>query len=188
MFIEPTVVEFRRIKDLGERAIAQLDERELNTALAPGANSVAVLVRHLAGNMRSRWTDFLTTDGEKPDRDRDSEFDETPLTRDALLERWNGGWQCLFDALARLTDADMGRTVIIRHEPHTVVQAIQRQVAHYAGHVHQIVMIGKCLKGDAWKTLSIPRGGSQAFNTKMADSYSGRALSRPGINTTRPGT
>jgi Protein of unknown function (DUF1572) len=171
VFMEPTILEFKRLKDLGDRAIAQLGDQELNNPLAPGGNSVAVIVRHLAGNMRSRWTDFLTSDGEKPDRNRDSEFDETPLGRDELVGAWNGGWEVLFGALNGLSDDDMARIVTIRHEPHTVVQAIQRQLAHYAGHVHQIVLIGKCLKGTGWQTLSIPRGASESFNARMASTF-----------------
>ena len=167
MFMEPTIQEFARLKQLGERTFSQLDDRELNASLAPGANSVAVLVRHLYGNMRSRWTDFLTTDGEKPDRFRDREFDDAPLARADLVRLWEDGWAILFKALNSLTDADLTRIVTIRSEPHTVVHAIQRQLAHYGGHVHQIVMIGKCLKGDGWNTLSIPRGASDAFNAKM---------------------
>jgi hypothetical protein len=168
MFMEPTIEEFAKLKQLGDRTFAQLDERELNASLAPGANSIAVLIRHLHGNMRSRWTDFLTTDGEKPNRHRDREFDESPLTRAEMLELWEDGWAILFNTLNGLTDADLTRTVTIRSEPHTVVRAIQRQLAHYGGHVHQIVMIGKCVKGEAWNTLSIPRGASDAFNAKMA--------------------
>lgn len=168
MFMEPAVQEFAKLKQLGDRTFAQLDERELNTTLAPGANSIAVLVRHLHGNMRSRWTDFLTTDGEKPDRHRDREFDDAPLARAELIGLWEAGWAILFDALNALSDADLTRTVTIRREPHTVVRAILRQLTHYGGHVHQIVLIGKCLKGEAWQTLSIPRGESEAFNARMS--------------------
>jgi hypothetical protein len=171
MFMEPTLLEFTRVKQLGDRTIAQLSDEELNTPLAPGANSVAVIVRHLAGNMRSRWTDFLTSDGEKPDRNRDAEFEVTPLTRADVLTAWDGGWAILFGAIEGLADADLARVVTIRHEPHTVAHAIQRQLAHYAGHVYQIVMIGKCLKGPGWQTLSIPRGASETFNQHMAGAF-----------------
>lgn len=171
MLIEATVSELRKLKTLGERAMTQLDATQINTPLSPGANSVATIVRHLAGNMRSRWTDFLTSDGEKPDRDRDREFDESPLEREDIDRQWQAGWQCVFDALTPLTDGDLGRTVTIRREPHTVAQAMQRQLAHYAGHVYQIVMIAKCLTGPAWQTLSIPRGGSEAFNARMATTF-----------------
>lgn len=128
---------------------------------------MAIIMRHLAGNMRSRWTDFLTSDGEKPDRHRDQEFEDVTGTRAELQAEWEAGWQCLFDALAPLTDADLQRTVIIRAEPHTVYKAISRQVAHYAGHVYQILFLGKHLKGAAWTTLSVPRGQSEEFNRRM---------------------
>jgi hypothetical protein len=155
--------------------MAQLDDGQLNAPLAGGANSIATLVRHLAGTMRSRWTDFLTSDGEKPDRDRESEFSDAPLSRDEILSMWTSGWTCLFGALEPLSDADLGRTVTIRHEPHTVVHAIQRQLSHYGGHVYQIVLIAKCLKGAAWQTLSIPRGGSATFNAAMSTRFTPRS-------------
>lgn len=132
--------------------------------LDPEANSVGVLMRHMAGNMRSRWTNFLTSDGEKPDRDRDQEFEDVTLTRAALHEEWEEGWRRVFDAIAALTDADLHATVYIREEPHSVYQAIVRQIAHYAGHTYQILFIAKHVKGSTWKTLSVPRGQSEEFN------------------------
>ena len=159
--------ELHKIKKLADQSIAQVDEDQLWAKLDPEANSIAVLMRHMAGNMRSRWTDFLTSDGEKPDRQRDREFDEDRRDRAAILAEWEDGWRRLFDALAPLTDADLNRTVVIRAEPHSVYQAISRQVAHYAGHAYQILLIAKHLRGPEWRTLSVPRGQSEQFNQMM---------------------
>ena len=159
--------ELQRIKKLADKSIAQLDDDQLWVALDPEANSVAVLMRHMAGNMRSRWTDFLTSDGEKPDRHRDREFDDTRRERAALLEEWEDGWRRVFDAIGPLTDGDLQKTVYIRQEPHSIYQAISRQIAHYAGHAYQILFVAKHLKGAEWKTLSIPRGQSEEFNLTM---------------------
>jgi uncharacterized damage-inducible protein DinB len=161
--------ELQKTKRLAETSIEQLSDEQLHIALDAEGNSVAVIMRHMAGNMRSRWTDFLTTDGEKPDRHRDQEFEDRRPARDALLAEWNEGWRRLFDALAPLTDADLGRTVVIRAEPHSVYKAISRQVAHYAGHAYQIVFLAKHLKGSDWKTLSVPRGQSEEFNRRRLE-------------------
>lgn len=162
-----SIDELRKVKKLADKAIAQLDDAELHVRLDADGNSVAVLMRHMAGNMRSRWTDFLTSDGEKPDRQRDQEFEDAPLGRDELREEWEAGWQLVFDALTPLQDADLTRIVHIRSEPHTVHKAICRQIVHYAGHAYQIVLIARHLKGDRWQTLSIPRGQSEEFNRRM---------------------
>lgn len=159
--------EFQKTRKLADKAIAQLSDEQLHQTLDPEANSVAVLMRHMAGNMRSRWVNFLTTDGEKPDRMRDREFEDPRQTRAELMAEWEHGWQCLFAALAPLTDADLQRTVVIRGEPHSVYKAISRQVAHYAGHAYQILLLAKHLSGANWKTLSIPRGQSEEFNRRM---------------------
>jgi hypothetical protein len=159
--------EFQKTKKLADKAIAQLSDQQLHAAIDPDANSVAVLMRHMAGNMRSRWVDFLTSDGEKPDRMRDREFEDPGQSRDELLAEWEHGWQCVFDALTPLTDADLQRTVVIRGEPHSVYKAISRQVAHYAGHAYQILLLAKHMRGAEWKTLSIPRGQSEEFNRRM---------------------
>ena len=159
---------FRYYKKLAERAMAQVTDEQLVTALDSEMNSIAVTVKHMAGNMRSRWTDFLTTDGEKPGRNRDREFSEAPASRQALLDQWNQGWGCVFTALEPLTDADLMRTITIRSEPHSVMQAINRQMAHYAYHCGQIVFLAKQLRGSDWKCLSIPRGQSAAFNERVA--------------------
>jgi len=154
-------------KRLAEGAIAQVRDDELFHQLDPEANSIAVVMKHISGNQRSRFTDFLTTDGEKPDRHRDTEF-EMPArpSREELMRMWEEGWQRVFSALDPLRPEDISRTVLIRGEPHTVLQAINRQVAHYAYHVGQIVLIAKHLRGAEWKTLSIARGQSTQFEKK----------------------
>ena len=159
--------ELQKIKKLADKSIEQLSDEQLHATIDPEANSVAILMRHMAGNMRSRWINFLTSDGEKPDRMRDGEFEDPGQTRAALLAEWEHGWQCVFDALTPLRDADLQRTVIIRGEAHTVYKAISRQVAHYAGHAYQILLLAKHLQGSNWKTLSIPRGQSEEFNRRM---------------------
>lgn len=149
---------FRAHKKLGEGAIRQVYDKGLTDRLDPESNSIAVLVKHLAGNMRSRWTGFLTSDGEKPDRNRDAEFEVEPgLTREQLFEWWDDGWARLFEALDQLTPADLSRTVIIRGHPRPVVEAINTQLAHYAYHIGQIVQLAKHLAGPRWSTLSIPK-------------------------------
>jgi hypothetical protein len=141
---------------------------QLFATLDGEANSIAIIVKHISGNMRSRWTGFLTTDGEKPTRNRDSEFEEPPATRAALLAIWEEGWACFFSALQPLTDADLTRTVTIRGEAHSVMQAINRQLAHYPHHIGQIVLLAKHFCCDSWQTLSVPRKGSAEFNRRVA--------------------
>jgi uncharacterized damage-inducible protein DinB len=158
---------FRYYKTLCERAMAQLTDEHLFEALDVEANSIAIVVKHLAGNMRSRWTDFLTSDGEKPDRNRDSEFEEPPATRDALLALWEAGWQHVFDALEPLSEEDLQRTVTIRGEAHSVMQAINRQMAHYSYHCGQIVLLAKHFRQDGWQSLSVPRRNSAEFNRRV---------------------
>ncbi len=151
--------------------MAQCPDEGLFTTLDAESNSIAIIVKHMAGNMRSRWMDFLTTDGEKTDRNRDTEFEQPPQTRAELLELWERGWKYLFDALTPLTDADLTRTVTIRTEPHSVMQAINRQVAHYAHHIGQIVFLAKHLTTKAtgkWDSLSVPRGQSKQFAADVA--------------------
>ena len=155
-------------KKLGDRAMAQANDEALFTTIDNESNSIAIIVKHLAGNMRSRWTDFLTSDGEKPDRDRDSEFEAPPKTRAELLSLWESAWQLAFDALAPLTDADLSRTAYIRSEPHSVMQTIHRQLGHYAYHVGQIVYLAKHFAGPDWNALTIPRHKSADFNAKVA--------------------
>lgn len=179
-FMKHTLAEFRRYKSLADRAFGQVNDDEFFALLDPEANSIAILVKHLAGNMRSRWTDFLTSDGEKPDRLRDEEFIIRPAdTRPALMARWEANWQLLFSTLDGLTSEDLSRTIYIRGEPHSVVQAIQRQVAHYAYHVGQIVLLAKHFRSSQWQSLSIPRGGSDAFNDKMSQKEPAQVFSQP---------
>ncbi len=159
---------FAYYKKLAERAMDQLTDEQLFATLDSEANSIALIVKHMTGNMRSRWTDFLTTDGEKPDRNRDGEFETPPATRAALLATWEAGWACVFSALQPLTDVDLSRTVTIRGEPHSVLQAINRQLAHYPHHVGQIVLLAKHSCCENWQSLSIPRKGSADFNRKVA--------------------
>jgi hypothetical protein len=170
-YLKDAVDLFNYYKKLGERAMAQCSDEGLFAGLDAESNSIAIIVKHLSGNMRSRWTDFLTTDGEKPDRNRDTEFEEPPKTRAELLALWERGWKCLFDALSPLKDSDMTRTVTIRTEPHSVMQAINRQLAHYAHHVGQIVFLAKHLTAKTtgkWDSLSVPRGHSKEFSTDVA--------------------
>lgn len=167
-YVEDSLALFAHYKKLAERAMAQVTDEQLFAALDREANSIAIIVKHMAGNMRSRWTDFLTADGEKPDRNRDSEFEAPPASRAELLALWESGWACVFSALRPLTDADLGRTITIRGEAHSVMQAINRQVAHYCHHVGQIVLLAKHCAHDRWQSLSIPRKGSAEFNRKVA--------------------
>jgi len=159
-YLEDSITVLHQYKTMAEKAMAQVSDIQLFATLDDQMNSIAVIVKHMTGNMRSRWTDFLTTDGEKPDRNRDTEFVEPPDTREALMDRWETGWTILFSAIEPLTDADLSRTVTIRNEPHSVMQAINRQLAHYAGHVGQIILLSKHFAGSNWKTLSIPRNKS----------------------------
>jgi uncharacterized damage-inducible protein DinB len=158
---------FRYYKNLAERAMAQVTDEQLLTVLDSEMNSIAVIVKHMGGNMRSRWTDFLTSDGEKPDRRRDTEFTDPPATRAALLAVWEAGWQCLFAALEPLSEQDLQRTVTIRGEAHSVMQTINRQVAHYSYHCGQIVLLAKHFKHEEWQSLSIPRRQSAEFNRRV---------------------
>lgn len=174
LFLQACLEEFRRHKSLADGALAQTDDATFFAEPCPGGNSIAILVKHVAGNLRSRWTDFLTTDGEKPDRDRDGEFVLAPGDSRAALEAaWEEGWRTLQATLDSLTLSDLARTVTIRGEPHTVPRAMLRQVAHYGYHVGQIVQLARAARGDAWKTLSVPRGGSADLNRRMRQRFGG---------------
>jgi len=176
-YLEETRRQMRGNKRLAEGAIAQLDDDQLFATLDPESNSVAIIIKHLAGNMRSRFTDFLTSDGEKPDRFRDREFElNSATTRAEVMRWWEDGWAQMFAALDALKPEDVMRTVTIRGEPHTVLQAINRQLAHYASHLGQIVFLAKHLRSNQWKTLSIPRGRSEEF--KIAPPKSNKGLPR----------
>jgi uncharacterized damage-inducible protein DinB len=166
-YLEDSLTLFRYYKNLAERAMAQVTDEELLAVLDDEMNSIAVIVKHMAGNMRSRWTDFLTSDGEKPDRQRDAEFVDPPATREALLAVWEQGWQCLLGTLEALSEQDLQRTVTIRGEAHSVMQAINRQVAHYSYHCGQIVFLAKHFKHNDWQSLSVPRRNSAEFNRRV---------------------
>jgi hypothetical protein len=164
LYLKDVVDQFRKLKGLGDKALAQVRDEDLFVALDPESNSLAILIQHMAGNLLSRWTDFLSSDGEKPNRDRDAEFVLVSTTRAELLDRWEEGWRCLFQAVAALSEEDLAMTVLIRAEPHSVIKAINRQLTHYAYHVGQMVFLAKHFASEHWQTLSVPRGGSAAFN------------------------
>ncbi|HEY0510884.1 MAG TPA: DUF1572 family protein [Thermoanaerobaculia bacterium] len=167
LYLEDVADQFRKTKDLADRALGQVRDEDLFVTLDPESNSLALLIQHVAGNLISRWTDFLTTDGEKPDRDRDSEFvAREGTTRAELLARWERGWGLLFQSLAALTEADLTRTVFIRAEPHSVVKAIDRQLTHQSYHAGQIVLLAKHFASAHWQNLSVPRGGTRDFNAE----------------------
>jgi hypothetical protein len=165
--LEAFETELRLSRGYVESAVEQITDDQLHARINPLQNSIAVIMQHMAGNMVSRFTDFLTTDGEKPDRDREGEFIDRRLGRGELIAFWDRGWSCTFAALAPLNDADLEQIVVIRREPHTVSAAVARQLAHYAWHAAQIALIAKHLKGDAWKYLTIAPGNSGEFNRRM---------------------
>ncbi len=166
-YVKDSLSLFRYYKGLGDGAMAQLQDEQLFTVLDPEMNSIAVIVKHMAGNMRSRWMDFLTSDGEKPDRNRDAEFLDPPPDRDKLMELWEQGWAYVFSALEPLSEEDLKRTITIRGEAHSVMQAINRQLGHYAYHCGQIVLLAKHYQGEKWRSLSVPRGKSGDFNRRV---------------------
>jgi hypothetical protein len=166
-YLQDTLSLLRHYKKLGDRAMAQVEDEQLQVVLDPEMNSIAIVVKHLHGNMLSRWTGFPDADGESPARDRDSEFLEPARSRAEVMAQWEAGWNCVFAALEPLSDDDMSRTVTIRGEPHSVLQAIQRQLTHYAYHVGQIVFLAKHFQQAHWKSLTIPRGKSKDFNRRV---------------------
>src|SRR2546421_12844462 len=167
-YLEDALRTFRDYKKLAERAFEQIDEQDLFRTIDRESNSIAVNMKHMTGNMLSRWTDFLTTDGEKPERDRDMEFVMLPeTTKDDMLAYWERGWQCVFDAVEPLKPEDLMRTIRVRGQDHTVVQAISRQLAHYAYHVGQIVFLAKHFKSSEWQNLSVPKNRSAEFNARL---------------------
>lgn len=168
-YLEDALSVFRGTKKLAEGAIEQVTDEQLFAVLDEEMNSIALIVKHMAGNMKSRWTDFLTSDGEKPNRNRDAEFLDPPPTREAVMKLWEEGWHSMFAALEPLTDADLSRTITIRGEPHSVVQAINRQLTHYAYHTGQIVLLAKHFQHANWRSLSIPRNKSAEFDRQMRE-------------------
>lgn len=172
-FLQATIDQFRYQKGLAERAMTQVSDEQLFRQIDPDSNSIAMIVKHVSGNLLSRWTDFLESDGEKSTRRRDSEFmREEADTRANLVEKWESAWQCLLDSLEELTPSDLMRTVRIASEPHNVLQAIQRSLAHTAQHAGQIVLLAKHLAGERWQTLSIGRGKSAEHNKQLAEKHS----------------
>ncbi len=166
-YVEDARTVLRNHKRMAEKALLQVRDEELGVALDEESNSIAVLMRHLAGNLKSRWTDFLTTDGEKPDRRRDSEFESGPVNRSELMAQWEEGWSRLFETLDGLSDKQLSAAVTIRGEAHSAMQAINRTVAHTALHVGQMVMLAKHFRSSEWKTLSVARGKSEEYNARM---------------------
>jgi hypothetical protein len=178
-YLNDALRNFRSYKKLGEEALAQTSDEDLFKLIDPDANSIAMLIKHVAGNMRSRWTDFLTTDGEKPDRHRDQEFEIDPnATRADVIEWWEGGWRCVFQAIAPLKPQDLERKVFIAGREHTVLQAITRQLLHYAGHVNQIVFLAKHFRGAEWISLSIPKGQSETYARQFEQQHAARSETR----------
>lgn len=167
LYLDDSIERFRSMKALADKAMAQIDEEAFHWQYDEDSNSVAIILKHMSGNMVSRWTDFLTSDGEKPDRNRDAEFIDT-LSKNELLERWEQGWNITFEALKGLRDEDVTATVTIRGEPHSVIEAINRQISHYAYHIGQIVYVCRMCTSGHWTSLSIPRGKSQEFNAAMS--------------------
>jgi len=166
-YLADSLALFRYYKNLAERAMAQVTDQQLVEVLDEESNSIAIIVKHMAGNMQSRWSGFLTSDGEKPGRNRDLEFVEPPATREALLATWEEGWSYLFKAIEPLSEADLTRTVTIRGEAHSTMQAIHRQIAHYTYLCGQIVLLAKHLNHNGWKSLSVPRGKSEEYNRRV---------------------
>jgi hypothetical protein len=170
---------FRSYKKVAEEALAQVTDEEIFRLIDPEANSIAMLIKHMAGNMRSRWTDFLTTDGEKPNRHRDQEFEIAPgTTRAEVMRWWEEGWECVFNAITPLQPEDLVCKVQIAGREHSVLQAITRQLLHYAGHVNQMVLLAKHFRGAEWKSLSIPKGMSESFAREFEKTHAARAESR----------
>lgn len=159
--------EFERYKSMGEKTFSQLTDQEIHWKYTETDNSIAIIVKHMVGNMLSRWTHFLTEDGEKSWRNREAEFEEPYDSKVSMLAAWDKGWTCLFEALESINTSNFNTKVKIRNQDHTIMEAVNRQLAHYSSHVGQIVFLGKMIKGNSWKSLSIPKGGSAAFNKKM---------------------
>jgi hypothetical protein len=167
VFLKSALKHFSEYKKIGERTFEQLNDEEMHFQPNNECNSIAIIIQHLHGNMLSRWTNFLTEDGEKEWRKRDDEFEEFQFSKEELLKRWNEGWNVLLNTMVSLTSSDLDKTIFIRKEPHNVIDGINRQIAHVAYHIGQIVFLGKQIKSSDWQTLSIPKKGSAAFNEKM---------------------
>ena len=173
-YLVSAIKQFKYYKSLGDKTFDQLNFEELQKEFVEDSNSISIIVKHLVGNMLSRWTHFLNEDGEKTWRNRDLEFVDSYTTKDELITNWNNGWKCLFDALSPLTEKDLNAIIYIRNQGHTVTEAINRQLCHYAYHVGQIVFLGKLLKGNQWKSLSIPKGNSESYNAEKFSKEKGK--------------
>lgn len=173
-YLESVKKNLNKYKSLGDKTMEQLDDDNLFWQYNDQSNSIAIIVQHLWGNMLSRWTNFLTEDGEKEWRERDAEFEKVIKTKEELIIKWDAGWDCLFSALNSLKGEDLDKTIYIRNEPLTVIDAINRQLAHYSYHVGQIVYLGKMQLNDRWVSLSIPKGNSREFNDKMRSDSSAK--------------
>ncbi|MBT2161689.1 DUF1572 family protein [Zobellia barbeyronii] len=166
-FIKSALFEFNRYKSMGDSTFVQLNDKDIHWKLNESDNSIALIVKHISGNMLSRWTNFLTEDGEKPWRNREDEFTNPYETKTEMLAGWEEGWRCLFKALNSVTSDNFDTTIKIRNESHTIVEAVHRQLAHYSSHIGQIVLLGKMIKAENWTALSIPKGTSEDFNKNM---------------------
>ncbi len=166
-YLKSALAEFRRYKTLGDKTFEQISEEDVHWKYHKTSNSIAIIVKHMVGNMLSRWTNFHEEDGEKPWRHRETEFEATYASKKEMKKAWERGWNCLFDAITSLNEHNFERPILIRNEPHTAFEAINRQLAHYANHVGQIVILGKMRKGESWKSLSIAKGDSENFNSRM---------------------
>ncbi len=183
-YLNSAIKEFKFYKILGEKTFVQVPGEKLCWKYSAHSNSIGIIVKHLSGNMISRWTNFLTQDGEKKWRNRDAEFENDIISRKNLLEKWNEGWECLFNALSSLTEADLEKEIYIRNQGHTVLEAINRQLTHYSYHIGQIVFIGKIICADNWTSISIPLGKSEIFNNKKfskpkhKEHYTGKVIGK----------
>ncbi len=165
-YLESVIKQFNYLKSLGDKTFAQLNDKDIHWKHNEYSNNIAIVTKHIVGNMLSRWTNFLTEDGEKDWRHRDSEFEDSYTTKAAMISAWEKGWKCLFDAITPLKDEDLKRIIYIRNEGHTVTEAINRQLSHYSYHIGQIVLLGTLIKGNDWKSLSVPKNQSKAYNQK----------------------
>ncbi|MBT8180190.1 MAG: DUF1572 domain-containing protein [Eudoraea sp.] len=163
-YLKSLLFECQRYKSLGDKTFVQLNDADIHWKYESTGNSIAVIVKHLSGNMLSRWTNFFSEDGEKTWRNRDSEFEDTYKTKEEMLVAWEKGWNCFYDAIQEINEENFEKTIKIRNEPHSILQALNRQLAHYSYHIGQIVLLGKTIKGENWVSLSIPKGQSKAFN------------------------
>lgn len=171
-YLKDSITQFGKLKILVEKSLNQVSDPDFFKELGPESNSIAIIVKHMAGNMRSRWRDFLTSDGEKPDRYRDTEFELTPDdTREAIMDRWERGWQILFEAVEPLKSEDLEKKITIRGEPHSVLEAINRQLTHYSYHLGQIAYLARHFAGEKWVTLSIPKGKSDEFHRDTREKF-----------------